>query len=241
MNHPEGNRLLQALSYECRERLLSAAKLTEIPIRTPLFEEGEILRFGHFLTSGLVSEVVAVPEGDSAEVSMISTEGLVGAAQLLGPGKPLNRAMMQLSGAGYRVPMQHLRRMFRESEEFRSRVLENVQAQDAMVKQVAACNRLHEAEARLSRWLLMARDRNGGDVLHLTQEFMADMLGTRRTTVALFAGVLQRSGLIEYRRGKVRIVNPEGLEEAACGCYPIIQQTMKELYSQAVTFPRDGH
>jgi CRP-like cAMP-binding protein len=108
--------------------------------------------------------------------------------------------------------------------------LEFVQEQTLSVSQIAGCNRLHEAEARLARWLLMAQDRTRSDVLNFTQEFLAMMLGAQRTTVTLVAGDLQRSGLIEYRRGRVKILNRKSLEEAACDCYKVIKNLYNNLY-----------
>jgi len=96
--------------------------------------------------------------------------------------------------------------------------------------QIAACNKLHEAEARLGRWLLMSRDRANTDTMTMTQEFLADMLGTRRTTVTLVAGSLQRQGLIEYKRGKVTIVSREALEKVACDCYRVTKEALDKLY-----------
>jgi hypothetical protein len=100
------------------------------------------------------------------------------------------------------------------------------------VSQIAGCNRLHEAEERLARWLLMAQDRTQSEVLNFTQEFIAMMLGARRTTVTLIAGSLQRANLIEYSRGRVKILDRENLESAACDCYKITKDLYTNLYSQ---------
>jgi DNA-binding MarR family transcriptional regulator len=113
------------------------------------------------------------------------------------------------------------------------RILEMTQEQALSMSQIAACNRLHEAEERLARWLLMAQDRTQSEVLPFTQEFLAEMLGSQRTTVTVIAGALQRSGLIEYTRGHVRILNREELESAACDCYKIIRNLQNNLYKRA--------
>jgi hypothetical protein len=107
--------------------------------------------------------------------------------------------------------------------------------------QLAGCHRLHEAEERLSRWLLMAQDRTQSDVLNFTQEFLGMMLGTRRTTVTIIAGILQRSGLVEYSRGRVRILNRENLEAAACDCYQVTKQLYDGLYSRALPGAGEGN
>ena len=139
---------------------------------------------------------------------------------------------MQLAGTASRIPLSHFREAFRSSEEIRDGVLEFVQHQSLSVSQIAACNRLHGAEERLARWLLMVRDRTESDTLTLTQEFLAEMLGAQRTTVTMVAGTLQDSGLIEYRRGHVRIVSRENLEDAACDCYQITKRLHGSLYKR---------
>jgi CRP-like cAMP-binding protein len=184
----------------------------------------------YFLSSGFASVVVAFADGESAEVGLIGNEGVVGAYQLLGRSAVATTCFMQVAGAGWSIPFADLRREFAESEEVRTAVLEFVQGQTTTLAQVAACNKLHEAEARLARWLLMAQDRVGVDTLPLTQELLAQMLGTRRTTVALVAGTMERAGLIEWGRGKVHIVNREKLEAAACDCYLVVKRAMDLLY-----------
>jgi CRP-like cAMP-binding protein len=124
-----------------------------------------------------------------------------------------------------------LRQAFRSSEEIRDRILEFVQEQTFSLGQIAGCHRLHRAEERLARWLLMAQDRVQSDYLYFTQEFLAMMLGARRTTVTVVAGALQESGLIEYRRGHVKILNRENLAAAACECYQVISELYKNLYA----------
>ena len=137
---------------------------------------------------------------------------------------------MQMEGSGLKIAMVDLKEAFDSSEEIRQRILETVQEQALTIGQIAACNRLHEAEERLARWLLMARDRTQSDVLNITQEFLAEMLGARRTTVTMVAGALQRSGFIEYRRGQVRILDRINLEAAACDCYKVIKRLYDGLY-----------
>lgn len=138
---------------------------------------------------------------------------------------------MQVSGSGYQILLTELREMFLHSAEIRTRILQCVQQQSMTTMQVAACNSAHEAEPRLARWLLMIQDRTQEDAFQLTQDFLAQMLGARRTTVALAAGTLQRSGFIEYSRGKVRILSREALKTAACDCYEVTHRLLLNLYS----------
>ncbi len=224
------NRFLSTLSSPARDLLLSLGTAVSLPLKTPLYTADQLAPFAFLLTSGVASLVTSMQDGGVAEVGMIGNEGLVGSLHLLGPGLPVTDCMMQLAGTAIRIPLPELRNVVRSSEEIRTHVLEFVQQQNLMLGQIAGCNRLHSAEERLSRWLLMAFDRTPGQTLNFTQEFLADMVGARRTTVTLVAGTLQRSGLIEYQRGHVRIVDRERLEAAACSCYGILKRLHSDLY-----------
>lgn len=225
------NLLLNSLSLQSRELLLSRCKPVSLPLKTMLYRAAQPARFGYFMLSGVASIVAALTDGDSVEVAMIGREGLVGSIDLIGPAIPQTQCFIQSEGAALRIPMPELRQAFRESEEIRGRILEFVQAQDLALRQIAACHRLHEAEERLARWLLMVRDRLQSDLLLLTQEFLGNMLGSRRSTVSIVAGVLQRSGCIEYSRGRVRILDHEALESVACDCYKVVSALARGLYS----------
>ena len=230
MDAATGNLLLDALSPDLRHTVLSLCRPVDLPLRTLLHEQGEMPSHVYFLCSGVASVVVTMAEGGSAEVGLIGREGLVGAMQLLGPTPTPAQSFVQLDATAQRIRLDDLRAMFLTSSELRSRILEFVQQQTVTLEQIAACNKLHEAEERLARWLLMSRDRADQDTMIMTQEFMADMLGTRRTTVTLVASSLQERGLISYRRGKVTIVSREELEKAACDCYRVCRDAMTSLY-----------
>jgi CRP-like cAMP-binding protein len=223
------NLLLAALSVENRELLLSAAVPVALPIRTSLYKPDETPEHSYFMTSGIASVVTSTADGGTAEVGLIGHEGLTGAFHLLGPTLVSTDCFIQMEGTGLKIPFADLASAFRSSPQIHSLVLEFIQVQGVGLAQMAGCHRLHEAEERLARWLLMAQDRTQSDVLNLTQDFLAMMLGARRTTVTMIAGAMQRSGLIEYSRGQVKIPNRENLEAAACDCYPI----MKDLYAHA--------
>jgi len=224
------NLLLNSLSPESRDLLVSRSSAVELPLRTPLYEADRTPKFAYFLTSGIASVVMTMVEGGTAEVVVIGNEGLVGSMHILGTASVQTRCFMQLEGSALRVPLAVLRESFRSSEEIRDRILEFVQHQTLCISQIAGCNRLHGAEERLARWLLMVHDRIASDTLHLTQEFLAEMLGAQRTTVTLVAGILQESGLIEYRRGHVKILNRENLEHVACDCYQVTKRLYHGLY-----------
>jgi|SRR5580698_1653517 CRP-like cAMP-binding protein len=232
MSTKNPNLLLSSLSSESRSLLMSQATSVPLPLRMALYEAEQVPRYAYFPTSGIASVVTVMGNGSTAEVGLIGREGLVGSLHLLGSLPVPTRCFMQLEGSGLRIPMAELKKAFRSSDEIRNRILEFVQEQALGVSQLAACQRLHEAEARLSRWLLMAQDRIQGDILEFTQEFLAMMLSAQRTTVTMVAGALQRSGLIEYKRGRVKILDREKLEEAACDCYQVTKRLYARLYKE---------
>jgi CRP-like cAMP-binding protein len=168
-------------------------------------------------------------KGNGVEVGLVGREGVVGSIYLIGSQLGLNVCILQVAGSGYRIPLRDAMDAFAQHPVFRRRVLEYIQYETLLLSQLSACNRIHEVEERLARWLLMLQDRTQGDEILITQEFLAEMLGSRRTTVTLAAGALQRIGLIEYQRGRVHILDRERLESAACECYPVIQKLSNGL------------
>ena len=216
--------LLSSLSVECRNLLTSCSTAVSLPIKTVLYESSVAPTHAFFMTSGIASVVTAMVDGGEVEVGMIGREGVVGSLHLLGPALAPTECFMQLEGTALRIPFADLQRIFETSPEIRSAILHRVQIDTMVLSQVAACHRLHEAEERLTRWLLMARDRTDSNTLDFTQEFLAEMLGARRATVTMVAGAMQRAGLIDYQRGRVHIVDRAHLEAAACDCYRIIKQ-----------------
>ncbi len=235
MSSLPSNLLLDSLSAEGRNQILAKAQIVPLKLRTRLQNQGKPPRYAFFLTSGIASVVIELPDGASAEVALIGHEGMVGAFSLLGPSLEPTNTFIQVAASGYQIKMEDLRPLFHQSAEIRSRILENVQQVSMTMSQIAACNRLHEVEARLARWLLMCYDRVQEDTIDITQEFLAEMLGARRTTVAVAAGALQKSGLIHYMRGSINIPSRELLESAACDCYPVIHRLFAELYCHPAT------
>jgi len=234
MSAPRTNILLESLPKRLREAILSESKELPLPQRTSLQAQEEDPRYAYFLTSGVASVVVGHSEGAACETLLIGREGVTGALSLLGASVSPAECFIQVPGTGYQFPFPRLRELFSSSPELRTRVLECVQQQAMSTIRVAACNAAHEAEPRLARWLLMIQDRTEEDSFQLTQEFLAQMLGARRTTVALAAGSLQKSGLIEYSRGKVTILSREDLRSAACDCYGVTKRLLTELYGETI-------
>lgn len=194
-----------------------------LPVGTVIVRAGAIPQYAHFMTSGITSVVTYMEDGAAAEVGLVGKEGLVEAMHLLGSARSPTTAFVQVAGSALRVPFAEIQKEAFASEPLLRGILEFVQRHNFALTQLAACNGLHEIEERLARWLLMARDRVESAGFDLTQEFIAMMLGARRTTVTLAAGRLQERGLIEYRRGHVRIVDEAGLQGAACECYPVVR------------------
>ena len=232
MPPPAATRLISALSPVNRDLLLNSCDPVNLPLRTPLYEPETIPTHGYFMTSGMTSVVSMTRDGQMVEVGIIGAEGVVGGFHLLGPAKVSTRAFLQIEGTALKIPFARLKSLFWKSEEIRTRILEFEQEQSLSLSQVAACNSLHQAEARLARWLLMASDRTQSDDLRVTQEFLGMMLGASRTTVTLTAGTLQRAGLLEYQWGAVRILNRPMLEATACDCYQTTKLLLQNLYTE---------
>lgn len=184
-----------------------------------LHEAGERIEFAYFLNNGMASLVVLTSDGRSVEVAIVGKEGIVGTPLAVGLNRGPHRAVMQIAGSGVRVKSVVLTDALRSAPGTRLIWNRYVLIQGLQIAQIAACNRLHEIEQRLARWLLMCKDRIDSEMLLVTHEFLAQMLGTGRPSVSLAAGILQRAGLIENMRGAVTILNRSGLEAAACECY----------------------
>ena len=194
-----------------------------------LQEPGENIEHGYFPDEGMVSLVIATSDGRSVEVGIAGKEGFVGGLLVVGLNWSPCRAIVQIAGNGSCVPARALEAILCSAPMLRLMLNRYAQMQGLLVAQIAACNRLHEIDQRMARWLLMSQDRVDSDWLPITHDFLATMLGTGRPSVSLAAGSLQRAGLIEYMRGAVRVLDRKGLECASCECYGVIQQFNGEL------------
>ncbi len=195
----------------------------DLPQYRILYEPAEKIDFAYFPNNGMTSLVIVVRDGRSVEVGMVGREGMVGTPLAVGMRSGPCRAIMQIAGNGLRIRSEVLQDTLLSATHLRMSLNRYALCQGLEVAQIAACNRLHEIEQRLARWLLMCQDRVDSALLPLTQEFLAEMLGTGRPTVSLASGMLQRAGLIENIRGNVRILNRKQLESTACECYGMIQ------------------
>ena len=188
-----------------------------------LHEPGEKIGFGYFLNEGMTSLVALSADGRSVEVGIVGREGMVGMSLSVGLLRGTFRAIMQMSGSGLRIRSEIFQDVLGCAPTLQSELSRFALMHGIQVAQLAACNRLHPIEQRLARWLLMCQDRVDSKSLPLTQEFLAQMLGTGRPSVSLAAGVLENAGLIDNSRGAVKILNRKNLEESACECYGVIQ------------------
>ena len=205
------------------------AELEFVRLRTGqlLHEVGDTLKSAYFCNSGLVSILSVFPDGKSVEVGLIGKEGFVGLPLIAGFRRAATRAVVQIEATAFRIDAENLTEMLRKFPRLERQMQQFSQILAMEVTLVAACNGLHEVEERLARWLLMCADRVGNGSLLLTQELLAQMLGTRRASVTVAAGMLQKAGLIAYTRGNVSIVNRPELEQAACECYRLMQRQLK--------------
>jgi len=223
------NRLLAALRPETRERLAAHFELVNFRPRDVLAPADEPVTHVLFLESGICSLVASTREGQAVECAAVGIEGFVGTAAIV-PNESLPvDAIAQTSGSALRLPVDAFRRELATDEAFRDMSRRYVHALLVQALQSAACNRLHSLEERCARWLLTAHDRVGNEALAVTQEALAAALGVRRPSLTLVASVLQRAGLISYRRGEMRILDRRGLETTACECYGVIRSYLDRV------------
>jgi CRP-like cAMP-binding protein len=217
------NHILVDLPAKELDKVFPSLVLVRLKLHQFLHEAGDIIKSVYFLDDGLGSVLCVQPDGKSVEVGLIGKEGFVGTPVIFGLQSSALRVVVQTDGTAHRLDVGTLRNILPQCPEMtrRMQLFSTILAMQST--QIAACNRLHEVEERLARWLLMSHDRVGLNTMPLTQEFLGQMLGTRRSSVSMAASSLQKAGMITYTRGHVTIVNRKRLLEAACDCYPIIQ------------------
>lgn len=226
---PVKNIILLAIADHEFNILRSRLEPVELPRHFIMNDPGQAIHDAYFLNDGMTSLVVLTKDGRSVEVGIVGREGMVGIPLTAGLKRGSFQAIMQIGGSGLRISSDDLLDALSSSTELGTKLGQYVLMHGLQVGQIAACNRLHEVDQRLARWLLMCQDRVDSAFLPLTHEFLAQMLGTGRPSVSLAAAILEQSGLIENHRGRVRIINRKNLEAAACECYDVIQQFNGEL------------
>ena len=215
--------MLAALPQKESRRFLSSLTTVELSLGQVLCKQGTTSRYVYFPNDCTVS-LLAVADRGALEVGLVGAEGMVGIAAALGAsGSPL-RAMVQGAGSAMRITASRFRRELERNRRLRLEMDRCAHVAMATAMQVAVCNKQHVLEARLARWLLMTRDRMTSDEFPFTQQFIALMLGVRRTGVTIAAGAPQRRGLIRYRRGRMQILDRQRLRAASCSCYDVIRR-----------------
>src|SRR5271167_10245 len=226
---PITNRVLLGVPDNEYEMLRPDLTHIDLPHHLSLHEPTQNIEFVYFPNRGMVSQVVVTKDGRTVEVGVVGSEGYVGAGLAAGMSRSSVREIIQIAGDGFRMMGNALERILRSAPHLQVILNRHTGLQGMQVAQTAACNRLHDIQQRLARWLLMTQDRVNLGVLPITHDFIATMMGTDRSTVSLAAAVLQKKGTIDYVRGAVKILDRRKLEKSACECYSVIQQFEDDL------------
>ena len=221
------NGILQRLPRKEFKAIFPKLEQVQLPLRSILIDSSKPIAYCYFLSSGLASVLTVLGSGKIVEVGLTGAEGFVGLPLVAGLKTSACRVIVQVAGSAFRISAAKMTAALRESPVLCRRLDQFGQDLAVQSSQIAACNRLHHANQRLARWLLMSQDRLGGNQIRLTQEFLAHMLGMRRASVNVALGFLEKKRLIAFVRGAVIIQNRSGLEAAACECYAAIIQHHK--------------
>lgn len=219
------NRILAALSDGEYQRLAPHLEKVELRHAQVLYQMGGPVEYAYFPFNAMISLVTQMKNGSIVEVGLIGNDGMSGIAALMGKETSPERAIVQIPNGGTRLKFSVVKEEFKRGGELQHHLLAYARRFMRQVAQTAACNASHTTEERLSRWLLMCQDRINSDELKLTQEFIAEMLGTRRATVSVAAMVLQTDGYIKYNRGHIKIIDRAGLESFTCECYQALKDS----------------
>ena len=228
VNHPV-NQILAALPPSEYQRLTPYLKPITLTAGKILLEPNEPIQTIYFPQRAMISLVSIMMDGSTTEIGLIGNEGMIGLPAILGGNSTTSRTIVQISGTALEIPAEIIKQEFQRGKELYRLLLLYTQALLTQVSQSAACNRQHHIEERLARWLLSVQDCIMHDELPLTQEFIANMLGTRRSGVTVAAGILQQAGIIRYSRGRIVILDQQALESTACECYQLVQDEFMRL------------
>jgi CRP-like cAMP-binding protein len=225
------NRLLEALPASDLRRMLAGCETVDLAFADVLYTPGERLSDVYFPTRSFISLIMPVDDSASLEVGLIGNEGMFGIPLVLGVDVSPVRAVVQGAGSALRMDAASFCRELRRSEALQREIDRYVFVHVSQLAQTAACTRFHVVEARLARWMLMTQDRAHADTFHVTQEFLAFMLGVRRVGVTKAASSLQKRGLIHYSRGDITVLDRRGLKAASCGCYKADRESYDRVLS----------
>jgi CRP-like cAMP-binding protein len=229
-SHPGSkNYFLRSLPQDVFERISPDLELVDLERGTIIYHAQQIIRYVLFPTTAVFSWVTTTTEGERVETGIIGWEGMIGASIVLGYPQSPYQTEVQIAGAACQLRADIFQEEFMRSSVLQNLVLRYTYAGLVQLAQSAACNRFHSVEARLCRWLLTASDRLSSDQLLLTQETLAGMIGAQRPAVTIAIGILQSAGLIEAKRGVIRIIDRELLEAASCECYSVFKRTLNQF------------
>lgn len=226
---PYHNNLIEAFSEEAKERLWLHFELVSLTLGEVLYESGDSIRYVYFPVDAIVSLLYVMENGDSAEISVVGNEGMVGTALFMGGESTPSRTVVQSAGHAYSLSGRHIKNEFNRHGRSMQLLLRYTQAVMIQMAQTAVCNRHHTIDQQLCRWLLLSLDRLPDNHLVMTQELIANMLGVRREGVTEAAGRLQASGVIEYSRGHIRVLDRPCLEQLCCECYEVVKKETDRL------------
>jgi CRP-like cAMP-binding protein len=226
---PVCNRILLALPDNEFRSIRPHLEFLPLPHHRLLYEPNRKIDFLYFPNHGLISLVIVMEDGKTVEVAVLGREGFAGVPAVFGLTRSTVREVVQIAGDGFKIKAAAFRQALRSSPLLQAALGRYAVVLAMQISQTAACNRLHDIERRLARWLLMAQDRVDDGVVPITHDFLATMLGTDRPSVSVAAASLQRKEIIDYTRGTVRILNRKNLEASACECYQTIQQFNGEI------------
>jgi CRP-like cAMP-binding protein len=226
---PRKNRLIAALPDEIYKRWKPKLTPFEMPLGEVLYESGVEMSHVYFPTNAIVSLLYVMENGASAEIAVVGKEGVVGVSLFMGGNSTPSRAVVQCAGGGFRMRADEMYGEFSSDVRVMQLLLRYTQALLTQMAQTAVCNRHHALDQQLCRWLLLSLDALDGDIVLMTQELIANMLGVRRGGVTDAALKLQAAGLIRYKRGEIEVLDRPGLEKLTCECYAVVKKEYKRL------------
>jgi CRP-like cAMP-binding protein len=230
------NHLLAALPADDCQRLVPGLEWVAMPLGHVLYEPDTPMRHVYFPTTCIVSLLYVMEDGASAEIAVVGNEGIVGVTLFMGGETTTSRAVVQSAGHAFRLKGQTLKDEFFLAGPMQHQLLRYTQALLTQMAQTAVCNRHHSLDQQLCRWLLLSLDRLSSNELVMTQELIANMLGVRREGVTAAAGNLHKAGLIEYSRGRIKVIDRPGLEARTCECYAVV----KKEFDRLLPYPDTG-
>lgn len=229
---PANNILYYLLSFKEYQELISHLECVSLPLGTIIHRESEPIDYVYFPNHAMISLVATMENGSTTEISLVGKEGMVGLPVILGGRSITHEAVVQVSGTAMRIKSEIIKEQFERFPQLRKIILLYVQIRLSYISQLAACNRQHKIETRLARWLLLVQDCLKTEQLPLTQEFIANMLGTNRAGVTVAAQKLQKQGIINYTRGSITVEDREQLEKVSCECYQVMRNEFHRLFTE---------